>query len=290
MRLYERLQVGDYPTKKNLIEATRELGEDISERSLDRYRENMFHEFGWKITYNRINDGYVLIAEEDAQDPKVLHEIFGQSIRASFLTSVIQPGSKEIVLFENRSDYPGIQYLNGLYEACKEKKEITLKHRKFGGDSVQEYLVYPLFLKEFQGRWYVVGWVPERNDFRSFGLERIVEFKMLPKTFKAPNGIDAFRDTYKNMVGLNTEKGKVETVRIKFTGIGVAYERTLPQHYSGKEIESGEDWAIFEYQVIPNFEFLQRILSQADRVEVLSPLILRHTIRMLLEVSLKKHS
>ncbi|MGB6037831.1 MAG: hypothetical protein WBG42_16270, partial [Cryomorphaceae bacterium] len=51
IRIYERLQIGDYPSKQKLIEAVQEIGEDIAERTLDRYRENMKNEFGWKVEY-----------------------------------------------------------------------------------------------------------------------------------------------------------------------------------------------------------------------------------------------
>ena len=289
MRLYERLQVGDYPTKEKLIEALRDIGEDISERTLDRYRDNMFHEFGWKVRHSRARGGYELIAEQDSEDPAVIHEIFGQSIRANFLQNLLSRKNRKVVLFENRRDYPGIKFLPDLFITCQEQKEVVFRHKKFASDEIKEYRVQPVFLKEYQNRWYLVAWVPQKSDYRTFGLERIMELSKTDHHFDLPEGYEKEREVFKDMVGVNKENEKVETVRLKFQGIGVEYEKTLPQHHSGKIIEEGEDWAIFEYRVILNFEFIQRILAQADRLEVLEPESLAKALKVYLQRSFDKY-
>jgi predicted DNA-binding transcriptional regulator YafY len=290
MCIYERLQLKDFPSKSDLIEAVREMGEDIAERTLDRYRENMLHEFGWYVKYNHTQNGYELLIDEDGQDPKIISEIFGQSIRATFLSQATDRQAREIILFENRNDYPGIQYLNELYKACRDRLIVEISHQKFQSEEIRNYLIHPVFLKEYQNRWYVIAWVPGRKDYRSFGLERILSMNTSNETFKIPPKLTEEREFYDKMVGVNKAGKKLEKVRIRFWGIGVDYERTLPLHHSGRIVETGDDWAIFEYSIIPNFEFIQRVLAQADRVEVLQPTALKKQIKDFLKEALNKNS
>ena len=54
--------------------------------------------------------------------------------------------------------------------------------------------------------------------------------------------------------------------------------RSLPLHPSQNEIETKDDYSIFEYYIQPAFDFQQTILSFGESVEVLAPEWLRTEI------------
>ncbi len=278
--LHERLQRSDYPTKEELIDTIRDMGEDISVRSLDRYRSEMREEFGWDIRHNRTQGGYELMPDLEAISPDNLLEFFGQSIRMQFLTANLKDRKTfgEIVQFEKRSDYPGINHLEALYIACRERKQVAITHRKFGSENTETYTIHPILLKEYLNRWYVIAQVPERGGIRTFGLERISGLQVSDMSFPETELRTQIAQTFHHMVGLDDRHRKIEKVRLRFTGIGVEYEKTLPIHESATVIETSADATTFEYTLIPNFELIQRILAQADRVEVLAPEWLRKSM------------
>ena len=51
-----------------------------------------------------------------------------------------------------------------------------------------------------------------------------------------------------------------EIIRIKFYGAQVEYVRALPIHESQKEIEVTSEWSIFEYRLVPCYNFYQQLL------------------------------
>ena len=56
------------------------------------------------------------------------------------------------------------------------------------------------------------------------------------------------------------------------------YFESLPVHKSQRVIESTPDYSVFQYQIVPTFDFRQEILSHGSAVEVLAPEELRDEI------------
>jgi len=73
------------------------------------------------------------------------------------------------------------------------------------------------------------------------------------------------------------------TIRVRVTGDGVKYLRTLPLHASQQETETHDGYAIFEYRVAPTPEFYQAMLNCHCNFEVLSPLHVREEMRRIVD-------
>ena len=85
---------------------------------------------------------------------------------------------------------------------------------------------------------------------------------------------------FSNYFGIATDGylSRPTTVRMKAYREFSSYLESLPLHQSQKLIEKGEGYAVFEYFLIPTFDFVQEILSHGDYLEVLSPDNLRQHI------------
>lgn len=94
----------------------------------------------------------------------------------------------------------------------------------------------------------------------------------VPKKFKA----DEF---FSHFFGIIVDEREPETIRLKVDADQVKYYKSLPLHSSQKEIEATEDYAIFEYQLVPTYDFEQEVLSKGPTVEVLAPASFRDLIR-----------
>jgi predicted DNA-binding transcriptional regulator YafY len=68
---------------------------------------------------------------------------------------------------------------------------------------------------------------------------------------------------------------KSQQVLLKVYGKQVRYFRSLPLHSSQEEVETHRDHSIFAYNLAPDYDFKQDILSFGDTIEVLEPKELR---------------
>jgi hypothetical protein len=110
---------------------------------------------------------------------------------------------------------------------------------------------------------------------------------VLDEVFEMPEDFDAegyFEDFY----GVRRSDDAKQKVVIKVSSRIRDLIRTVPLHKSQEEIETSKEYSLFEYYMIPNFDFKQEIISYLDSLEVIEPLSLRKEIgRTMLDVYLK---
>ena len=64
-------------------------------------------------------------------------------------------------------------------------------------------------------------------------------------------------------------------MRIKVYGKQVLYVKSLPLHHSQTIVEETPEYTVFEYFLVPTYDFVQYILSRGTTFEVLGPSDLR---------------
>ncbi|WP_327983515.1 WYL domain-containing protein [Bergeyella porcorum] len=63
----------------------------------------------------------------------------------------------------------------------------------------------------------------------------------------------------------------------------------MPLHHSQREISHTSDASIFEYHLVPTYDFVQELLSYGSRVKVLEPKSLQDIILSELQQSIKQY-
>ena len=112
-----------------------------------------------------------------------------------------------------------------------------------------------------------------------YALDRMLEVEILPDSFKLPDGLDA-KAWFQSLYGVRKyDDMKPQQVILKVYGNQVRYFRSLPLHSSQEEVETHRDHSIFAYNLAPDYDFKQDILSFGDTVEVLEPKALRVSVK-----------
>ena len=68
-------------------------------------------------------------------------------------------------------------------------------------------------------------------------------------------------------------------VRISVDAHQANYLRSLPLHTSQEETERNDDYSVFQYFIVPTYEFIKELLSYGGALEVLSPEWLRKEMK-----------
>ena len=191
---------------------------------------------------------------------------------------------------EGYMDVPsGFNYLTTIIQAMRENKVLDITYQSFVRDDVTQFCLHPYCLKVFKQRWYVVGWHEPTSDIRIYSLDRISNIEILKKKFKMPTDFDAqeyFEDSYG---AFRNDGVSPSTVRIRANAEEREYLRTLPLHHSQQEVETEQDFSVFELHIRPSFDFKQAILAMGANVEILEPQSLRDEIKSTLNNMLKKY-
>lgn len=171
----------------------------------------------------------------------------------------------------------------------RDNLEIELLHKSYWYDEPRIYIVQPYCIKVFKQRWYVIGYCKERNALRTFSLDRIQKLNTLDTKFIVPKDFDG-NDYFENCFGIIADDDvSVEIIRIKVYGMHVQYVRALPFHHSQVEIETNNEYSIFELKMKPTFDFKQELLSRGADIEVLSPLFFREEMLEAADLILRRY-
>lgn len=173
------------------------------------------------------------------------------------------------ILFE---DIPhGTNYLPTIVDAMQNNYRLIMRYHSFNHDP-HEFIFAPYAIKVFKQRWYVFGESSEYpKEVRVFAFDRILTLQTTNDIFKLPKNFDAER-LFASRYGVTLNNGMdIETIKIRVWKSGVPYLRTLPLHSTQEEIETCEDYSIFQFKIVPTIEFVIELMSRGPEITVLSP-------------------
>lgn len=184
---------------------------------------------------------------------------------------------KNRILFEEIPS--GELFLTTIIEAMRDGVALKFHYKPFWNSEIPDIEINPYCVKIFKQRWYVLGYNAFKNDIRIYALDRIQSITATTTKFKLPKDFKA--DAYfENAFGIFVSP-KIEpcVVKLKVFSNRFDYLKTLPLHHSQKEVESNEDYTVFQYYIAPTSDFKQEILSYGNDIEVLSPESFRNEIK-----------
>ena len=178
--------------------------------------------------------------------------------------------------FEQNRDMQGLRYLSNLIDCVIKRQPVLIDYHPFGRDAIK-WTIHPYYLKQYNNRWFLLGYNPDFDDLSIVALDRIEGVALAETPFKRNLDFD-FDAYFRDIIGVSIEKGKVvEHVRLKFSPNRLPYVLSKPIHHS-QEVEN-EAEGIISLDVIPNKELISELTWFQDDIEVLSPDSLREEIK-----------
>ena len=194
--------------------------------------------------------------------------------------SSMRHNRRPVILLEKNESLRGLKFIEPLYKAILEKTPVKIIYKSFKAREMQKFIFSPFFLKEFRNRWFVYGWKKGAGMIFNLALDRIHEMGAAPgETYQENNIIDP--DTFfDNLIGVTKNiNDKAHKVRFWAAPEQVPYIETKPLHKSQFVVQrNDDDSAIFQIEVVLNYELEKDLLGFGEGVKVLSPRILVHNI------------
>ena len=155
---------------------------------------------------------------------------------------------------------------------------VELKHQKFDVDEPTVRPVEPYILKESKGRWYLLA--RDRNDHRikTFGLDRILEFRNTPSRFDYPTHLDV-NEMFRSCFGvINPDDALPEEIILLFGPDQGKYVKSYPIHESQSVLEENDRELKIRLNLFITRDLVMELLTYGSSVKVLSPASLANTI------------
>lgn len=192
--------------------------------------------------------------------------------------SAIRHKRRPVILLEKNDDLKGLKFIDPLYKAILAKKPIKIIYKSFKARDMQKFIFSPFFLKEFRNRWFVYGRKKDAGMLFNLALDRIHEIGDAPGERYLENPDINPNTFFDNIIGVTKNiNDKAYCVRFWAAPEQVPYIETKPLHKSQFVVERNEDGsAIFQMEVVLNYELEKDLLGFGEGVQVLAPRFLVH--------------
>ncbi len=188
------------------------------------------------------------------------------------------------IIFDGPERFDGMDILQDVYEAINKEQVVAFQYQPFSAPEALAVLLHPYILKQYNNRWYIVGFEHDIKEVRIYPLDR---FKSSPKPrpridFISPETI-GFEPLshFEQVIGVTVEKNTpTEEIHLKFSPGRAPYIFTKPLHKSQHLLHRFEDGSILVgLQVKINKELIGLLLGFGSDIEVLKPKSLRTHVR-----------
>lgn len=196
---------------------------------------------------------------------------------------------QKYIQFETANSKSGYEWIRTVYPAIRSRYLLKINYRNIYKKQTKNYDITPCLLKEVRNRWYMIGWVEERQAFLTFSLDRILEMETVCVRQKLPVSFHP-NEFLRNAIGIMKTDEKESRVVLL---VSRPFNKLLtldPLHASQRIIKETDDSIKIELLVNINPEFSNRILSLGPSCRVISPQPLKKEIKMKLSQTLKLYS
>ncbi|GLU51135.1 hypothetical protein Dfri01_05960 [Dyadobacter frigoris] len=247
---------------------------------------NKHQKFYYKDAFSMINALEGIKSEETDEMLAYLNQLYYQAPKAALLEldkvflalerrvrAADAQGDKRLQ-FE-KTTYSGQNWIRILHDYTVKQKVLLLHYTPFGR-AMQIRTALPVFLKEYNHRWFLIAYDADRNVYQNFALDRINDVRLSDKKLTLDNIPDPEK-YFNNLIGVSLE-GELAQVVVRIKKPRAYYIRTKHWHSSQIEIQETNDFIDFEWYVYTNRELNSKIFELGHDAEVISPSSLKYQI------------
>ena len=206
-------------------------------------------------------------------------------IATSIKYNMEQNSSSKILYLDRPKRYMGIEFLNDVVDAIRNRKVLKIQYKSFTKGELKKHIVHPYFVKEYNGRMYLVAkdiHPTKASKFLTFSFDRMIQLLNTNQTFMEEE-MDP-ENYFQSTIGISLTGKNPEKIILKFDISQKNYVQSQPLHHSQKIIKETKSHLLIEIFVVINYEFSSLLLSLKDNVTVIKPL---HLAKEIKEMALK---
>lgn len=184
----------------------------------------------------------------------------------------------------------GLNHFTELFNAIQNKQALRLTYKAFTRLEEQKYTIHPWYLKQYNNRWFLLGYNTAFQSVSNFALDRIVHIEVDPISYIKNEHID-FEAYFEDIVGVSVRRdGVTEKVVLKINDEVWPYIESKPIHGSQRVIAREEGQTIMALEVQINHELISLLFSYMDGVAVVEPEELRNYFMKVLNSMVQKYN
>lgn len=277
----------NYPSKQRIIDKLNDVGYVSSERTTERDMQSIRDLLLIEVKFDRAKNGYYIDEESQKTFDEWLSffELY-QTAKVINETLLKSADNIDYIDFDRNKQLINERILSELLTATFEKQKVRMEYHSFWKSETNIYDFQPYLIKQYQNRWYVFGTI-NNEEFRTFGLDRIVGLTVLKETFKPISKKP--KNYFDDIIGMIYSTSEVQPVILSYEAHQGKYIKTQPLHPSQTILIDNEKELRIQLNIRINYELEEQILKQGEKVKVIEPIELKELIKNRITSALEKY-
>jgi len=195
--------------------------------------------------------------------------------------------NRKIIDFEKIENASGTEHIKPFYELIRDRKVVEIKYQPFNKDDSLHMIIHPYLLKEYNNRWFLIGFNDKIRKMSHLPLDRIQSFTNTKRVFEIMDDFDEGM-YFQHILGITIpENTKPEIIELSFTPNRAPYVKTKPIHSSQNILIEDEKGLTIQLKMVINKELVSLLLGFGNDIIVIKPETLKKDIGRILSDALK---
>ncbi len=175
------------------------------------------------------------------------------------------------ISYDKKQNPLGLEYFDMIHDAIIHKKALCIGYYSSRSNNIMPIIFYPMYLKEYKGRWYAMGYKDGLKGVYRLPIDRIRDFSYSILPF--PEELTFNPDEYfKDIIGVKKLSGEAREITYLVKNKLAPYIKLNPLHHSQKLVENRENGdMVFKINIIPNQEFFTIVFENQPNIQIISP-------------------
>lgn len=195
------------------------------------------------------------------------------------------------IAFENLPIASGAHLLQDFYDSIEHQTPLAIQYHPFTDPGPSERIFHPAFLKEFNNRWFVLGFDETLQRTITLALDRVKSMRPAKKTDYRTDPAFHAQTWFEDLIGVTRpEQSAPQTIRLRVKAARAPYLLTKPLHHSQQLLKTyANSDVLLSLHLILNQELTALLLGFGADLEVKEPETLRNQIGNLLKAAAKQY-
>ena len=178
---------------------------------------------------------------------------------------------ENVIAYDKKLNPLGLEYFDMIHDAIIHKKALCIGYYSSRSNNIMPIIFYPMYLKEYKGRWYAMGYKDGLKGVYRLPIDRIRDFSYAILPFPEELSFNP-QEYFKDIIGVTKLSGDPKEIKFLVKNKLAPFIKLNPLHNSQRLVENKENGdMVFTINIIPNREFYNVIFDYQPNIQIISP-------------------
>lgn len=165
----------------------------------------------------------------------------------------------------------GFELFDFLWSATKNKHVLSFVYFSYESRQFDAVILHPFLIKEFENRWYILGYSERKQTIQTFGFDHISDPLIIDTCFIPIPKEQLYCLLYEQYGVTPINSFESTEITVRADQLSTYYFQAFPIHSSQHIHKFSSGSSTITFQLIPTVELANYLLSRGNSIQIIGP-------------------